>query len=332
MTTVRETIKRDIGIKVEGVVKVFDPSTLATEIREYVVTDKIEAELKTIFDTFTQISDTLRRGGSPRDVMGMWVSGFFGSGKSHFAKVLGYLLQNDVLDEGSGEHCIDAFLKHLSDTPRGKDLRLRLAEVKQTTQIKTIAFEIKSRQSLTNPNSVGEILLGEFYRSLGLSDNYVVARIERRLQEKGLQDKLAEAYESRYTTAWVSQEGRGDLATVRRRLGEILPDIDPHTYPDQRAAKESLADLFRHETVTAEGIADELVAWVDEQKPSGGKVQHLIVVIDEMGTFIGDSNDKIGELNALAEMIGNKGKGKVWLIVTSRLLIGPTSSRPWLVA
>ena len=182
MTTVRETIKRDIGIKVEGVVKVFDPSTLATEIREYVVTDKIEAELKTIFDTFTQISDTLRRGGSPRDVMGMWVSGFFGSGKSHFAKVLGYLLQNDVLDEASGEHCIDAFLKHLSDTPRGKDLRLRLAEVKQTTQIKTIAFEIKSRQSLTNPNSVGEILLGEFYRSLGLSDNYVVARIERRLQ------------------------------------------------------------------------------------------------------------------------------------------------------
>lgn len=318
MTSVRETIKRDIGVKVEGVVKVFDPSTLATEIREYVVTDKIEAELKTIFDTFTQISDTLRRGGTPRDVMGMWVSGFFGSGKSHFAKVLGYLLQNNLLDEASAEHCIDAFLKHLSDTPRGKDLRLRLAEIKQTTQIKTIAFEIKSRQSLTNPNSVGEILLGEFYRSLGLSDNYVVARIERRLQEKGLLGKLAEAYESRHGVSWFSLQGRGDLSTVRRRLGELLPEVDPDNYPDQRTAKESLADQFRHETVTAEGIADELVAWVDEQKPSGGKVQHLIFVIDEMGTFIGDSNEKIGELNALAEMIGNKGKGKVWLIVTSQ--------------
>ena len=318
MTTVRETIKRDIGIKVEGVVKVFDPSTLTTEIREYVVTDKIESELKTIFDTFTQINDTLRRGGSPRDVMGMWVSGFFGSGKSHFAKVLGYLLQNDVLDAATGEHCIDAFIKHLSDTPRGKDLKLRLAEVKQTTQSKTIAFEIKSRQSLTNPNSVGEILLGEFYRSLGLSDNYVVARIERRLQEKGLLGKLSEVYESRYGAAWTSQQGRGDLSTVRRRLGEILPDVDPDNYPDQRAAKESLSDQFRHETITAEGIADELVAWVDEQRPSGGRVQHLIFVIDEMGTFIGDSNEKIGELNALAEMIGNKGKGKVWLIVTSQ--------------
>jgi hypothetical protein len=47
-------------------------------------------------------------------------------------------------------------------------------------------------------------------------------------------------------------------------------------------------------------------------------VQHLVFVIDEIGTFIGDSTDRIGELNSLAEMIGNKGKGKVWLIVTSQ--------------
>ena len=91
MTTVRDLIKRDIGVKVEGVVKVFDRAALATEMREYVVTDKIEDELKRIFDTFTQVSETVRRGGAARDVMGMWVSGFFGSGKSHFAKVLGHI-------------------------------------------------------------------------------------------------------------------------------------------------------------------------------------------------------------------------------------------------
>ena len=122
--TIREIIKRDIGVKIEGVVKVFDRAALASEFREYVVTDKIEDEFKKIFDTFTQVSDTLRRGGRPRDVMGMWVSGFFGSGKSHFAKVLGYLLQNEDLGDGSGERCIDVFLKHLSDTPRGRDIRL----------------------------------------------------------------------------------------------------------------------------------------------------------------------------------------------------------------
>lgn len=318
MTTVRDTIKRDIAVKVEGVVKVFDRAALATELREYVVTDKIEDELRKIFDTFTQASDTLRRGGTPRDVMGMWVSGFFGSGKSHFAKVLGYLLQNGDLGDSSGEHCIDVFLKHLSDTPRGKDVRLRLGEVKQTTQIKTIAFEIKSRQSLSNPNSVGEILLGEFYRSIGLAENFIVARIEQQLQQRGLLGALASAYEGKYGVPWQGAEGRDDLMTVRRRVADLLPEVDPAEYPDARTAKNALSDMFRHQTITAEGIADELVAWVDAQKTTGGRVQHLVVVVDEMGTFIGDSNDKIGELNALAEMIGNKGKGKVWLIVTSQ--------------
>ena len=118
-TKIKDLIRRDISVKVEGVVKVYDRSSLASEIREYVVTDKIEDDLKRIVDTFTQVSETLRRGGKPRDVMGIWVSGFFGSGKSHFAKVLGYLLQNELLQDDSGESCIDAFEKHLSDSSQG---------------------------------------------------------------------------------------------------------------------------------------------------------------------------------------------------------------------
>jgi hypothetical protein len=333
--TIREIIKRDIGVKIEGVVKVFDRAALASEFREYVVTDKIEDELKRIFDTFTQVSDTLRRGGRPRDVMGMWVSGFFGSGKSHFAKVLGYLLQNDDLGDGSGERCSDVFLKHLSDTPRGREIRLRLGELKQTTQIKTLAFEIRSRQALNNPSSVGEILLGEFYRSIGLSENFIVARIERRLARRNLLGALESDYESTYGVPWKSSEGRDDLMTVRRRLAEILPRIDPGEWADVREAKKALDDAFRHEKITPEGIADELVAWVDEQKATGGRVQHLVFVVDEMGSFIGDSGDKISEVNSLAEMIGNKGKGKVWLICTSQLdlekVVDRTNFQPALV-
>jgi hypothetical protein len=108
-----------------------DRTSLTTEIREYVVTDKIEEEIKRIFDTFTHVAETLRRGTLARDVMGIWVSGFFGSGKSHFAKVLGYLLENPAVDNNTGETCVDAFIKHLSDGPRGRDIRLRLGEIKR---------------------------------------------------------------------------------------------------------------------------------------------------------------------------------------------------------
>jgi hypothetical protein len=317
-STIRELIRRDITVKVEGVVKVFDRSALATELREYVLTDKIEEELKRILDIYTSVSDSLRRGGHSRDVCGIWLSGFFGSGKSHFAKILGYLLQNEPPTAGSTETCIDVFAKHLNDTSRGRDIRLRLAEIAKTTVARTVAFEIKSRQSLTNSNSIGEILIGEFYRSLGYSENFVVARLERRLDRAGLLGKLETTFEAKHHVAWRTPEGRDDLATVRRRLSKVLPAVDPASFPTEDDALNGLEDAFQHSKLTAEGIADELVAWVNEQKPGGGRSQHLIFVIDEMGTFIGDSNEKIGELNSLAEMIGNKGKGKVWLICTSQ--------------
>ena len=318
MTTVRDLIKRDIGVKVEGVVKVFDRAALATEMREYVVTDKIEDELKRIFDTFTQVSETVRRGGAARDVMGMWVSGFFGSGKSHFAKVLGHIFQNTQLDEGGTERCIDAFLKHLSDTPRGRDIRLRLGEVKLNTETHGIFFEIRSRQPYGRPESAGEIILSEFYRFVGYSENLYVAALERAFERRGLLGKLEAEFEKQFSVPWRSAAGRDDTSTVRSRLAAVLPTVAPADYPDQKAASQGLKDAFHLNWLTPEKIADELVAWVDAQKATGGKAVHLVFVIDEMGTFIGDSNDRISELNSLAEMIGNKGKGRVWLIVTSQ--------------
>jgi hypothetical protein len=315
MTTIADVIKRDLGVKVEGVVKVYDEAALAGELREYVLTDRIELELRRILDTFTLTSQALRRGGASRDVMGIWLSGFFGSGKSHFAKVLGHLLQNEVLDE-SGTRCIDEFVHHLSDSQDGQKVRERLGEVKLGTSVRTMAFEIRSRQSLTNPSSVGEILLAEFYRHIGLAENFVVARLERRLQERGRLELLARAYEQAFNEPWA--EGRNDLLTVRRRLEQVLPEVEPDDLPDRDAAKRAVSDLFDLSSLTPEGVAEELVAWVDAQPRNDGRVNHLVFVIDEMGTFISDSADKIGELNSLAEQLGNKGKGKVWLIATSQ--------------
>jgi hypothetical protein len=250
--------------------------------------------------------------------MGTWVSGFFGSGKSHFAKLLGHLFQNTPLDDDGTERCIDTFVKHLSDAPRARDIRLRLGELKLNTETHSVFFEIKSRQPYGRPESAGEIILSEFYRFIGYSENLYVAALERGLERRGLLGKLEAEFEKQFGIPWRSPTGRDDTSTVRSRLAAILPTVAPADYPDQKAASQGLKDAFHLSWLTPEKIADELVAWVDAQKATGGKAVHLVFVIDEMGTFIGDSNDRISELNSLAEMIGNKGKGKVWLIVTSQ--------------
>src|SRR5439155_195711 len=180
----RDLFVRDLGRKIEGVVKVYDEAALADEIREFVLTDWTEEWLKKFLDTFAESLDRRRKRAQPMDGMGVWVSGFFGSGKSHFAKLTGALLQNAVADPATGETAADLFEGHLSGSRAGRDLKRRLAELRAGASVRTIAFEIKSKQTLNNPSSIAEILLSTFYEDQGFSDAVYLARIEKRLAGK----------------------------------------------------------------------------------------------------------------------------------------------------
>jgi len=312
---IRDLFVRDLGRRIEGVVKVYDLSALAQEIREFVLTDWTEGKLKNILDTFTESLDARRKRGPLMDDMGIWISGFFGSGKSLFAKLIGYLLQNDVTDPETGERAIDLFEQHLHDGPHARDIKRRLAEIRLGASVKTVAFEIKSKQTLNNPNSVAEILLSTFYESLGFSDSIYLARIEKGLQARGRYSEFKADYEKAFGQRW--EEGRKEHEFNRARIAKVMARIHPEEYPNEQAAQEGLKDAYKTVKVTAESVAKELVEWVDGQ-PANGKAGHLIFVIDEMGQFIGDDRGKIEELRALVEQLGNQGKGRIWLIVTSQ--------------
>ncbi len=211
----------------------------------------------------------------------MWVSGFKPS-KSHFAKVLGYLLQNDELDAAASA----------ASTPSSSTFPTLIAartsgcaswEIKLNTQVRTIAFEIKSRQSLTNPSSVGEILLSEFYRDIGFGDNFVIACIERRLQQR-TSSKTSPRLSSPFTqcTCWRSEEGATTFGDGPAAALEGPAEDRPQGAPWTSCRRyRRTTDMFRHEKPTAMRIADELVAWVDAQKSAGGKTQHLVFVVDD---------------------------------------------------
>jgi hypothetical protein len=311
---IRDLFLRDLGRKIEGVVKVYDHGALAQEIREFVLTDWTEEKLKSILDSFTESLDARRKRAQPLDDMGVWISGFFGSGKSHFAKLVGYLLQNHVADPQSGETAMDLFEKHLHDGRYVRDIKRRLGEIRLSTTVKTVAFEIKSKQTLNNPNSIAEILLSTFYESLGYADAIYLARIEKRLEARGRYGDFKSEYARLFGQPW--EEGRREHEFNRHRIAKTMAAIG--LYESEAAATEGIKDAYRLERITAESVAQELVEWVDSQPTSGGRQPHLLFVVDEMGQFIGDDRNKIEELRALVEQLGNQGKGKIWLVVTSQ--------------
>ncbi len=90
MTRIAELLKGDFRKPIEEIIKVnnADEETVYTELTEYIATDRIKSEYERLFRAMADAPKT------PNEGVGVWISGFFGSGKSSFAKNLGYVLAN----------------------------------------------------------------------------------------------------------------------------------------------------------------------------------------------------------------------------------------------
>lgn len=105
---IQTMFQKDINRDINGVIKVAqdDEKSLHQELSEYIITKELRRHFRTFFDNYTKAIDL------PTDKMGVWISGFFGSGKSHFLKMLSYLLSNRKVQ---GVPAIDYFKDKFDD-------------------------------------------------------------------------------------------------------------------------------------------------------------------------------------------------------------------------
>src|SRR3954466_16368675 len=131
MTTIGDLLTRDLSRKIEEIIQVdqVDEQSVYAEISEYVATDSIRDQYHHLLKAVAEAPT------GPHESVGVWVSGFFGSGKSSFAKNLGYALQNRTV---LGSKFAELFKQQLGDT-RSSDL-LDLINAKTPTEV--ILFEV----------------------------------------------------------------------------------------------------------------------------------------------------------------------------------------------
>ena len=105
---IKDLLKRDLREPIEEVIKLSqdDEETVYTEITEYVATDRIQEHYRTLLRAIAEAP------AEPHEGIGVWVSGFFGSGKSSFAKNLGYVLDNRTV---LGHLSADLFKQQVQD-------------------------------------------------------------------------------------------------------------------------------------------------------------------------------------------------------------------------
>ena len=165
---IRELFRGDIERPIETVIHVdlSDEAIVAHEIEEYVVTENIREHLEELADCY---ADTAR---NPSESTNVWVSGFFGSGKSSFAKTVGYALANPSIE---GRTATDRLLA------RANSHKLEALLTTAHTQAPTIAvfLDLASGRDMLRE---GESLVLPVYRGLlkrlGYSSNELLAELE----------------------------------------------------------------------------------------------------------------------------------------------------------
>ncbi len=295
---IEEVFRRDINRRIEEVIKVElgDEATVITELEEYVATDRIQREMQRVLDPFSETID------DPTEETNVWVSGFFGSGKSSFAKVLAYLIENPTV---GGKSAADRFFGH-TDAPVIK----QLLTTKIHNRAPTIAVLVDLLSS-QNVQDEGESIVLPLYRALltrlGFSRSIKIAEQEIKLANKGTYDVFVAKYAELYGADWPTVH---DDPLQVFEMSSVLHALEPETYN----APDSFARSPMEQALTAQGLAEKAKLLL---KLRGSGANRLLFIVDEAGQYVARDVKRVGDLQGVAEAFQAR-KGELWLVATSQ--------------
>ena len=296
---IRDMFADDINRKINGVIKVDQAAddVIEQELNEYVITRELKKHFITFFNYYGDAFD------QPTADMGVWISGFFGSGKSHFLKMLSYLLENK---EVKGIRSVERFRKKFEDDPATFMLIDRATKGPTETILFNIDIEGFSNKDKT---AVLRVFAKMFYNHLGFyGENLKVAMMERYIDQQGKTEEFRRVFEEKKGKSWLEMRrafafnGKFIILTLMEVL-DMSEDDAKAWFNDKTATEISIAQLV-----------EDMKAYVDT-KPANFR---LLFMIDEVGQYVGTDTDMLLNLQSLTEKIGSECEGKIWVICTGQ--------------
>lgn len=300
---IKEMFRKEIDRELQGVIVVGQgaETNVAQELEEYVVTRELQRHFADFFAAYKKGI----LGTTPK--MGVWISGFFGSGKSHFLKILSYLLENKQVGD---KHALDFFIDDKKITNQ-----MVLADMKLAADTPTdvILFNIDSKSesnSKENKDAIVNVFLKVFNEMQGFCGSIpYLADLERHLAEANQLAAFKEKFEDAYGDAW--EDSRQDFDFIQDTVVEVLVEMGFMSEPAARNWCEKATEPYQ---ISIEDFAKRVKAYLDKK----GSNHHVVFLVDEIGQYIGDDSKLMLNLQTVTEELGKECQGKAWVIVTSQ--------------
>jgi len=303
---IKDMFKKQIDRNIQGVIVVGEEGLQdeKSELEEYVVTKELQRHFKEFFENY-------KKGivGSTRQ-NGVWISGFFGSGKSHFLKMLSYVLNNKLVE---GKETIEYFKEDnkILDPMVMADMELAVG-----TPTDVILFNIDSKSEQSSKHTKDAIVnvflkvFNEMQGFYGSRPN--IADLERNLCDNGKYEAFQQAILSITGKEWTEIRTRFNFELVK--IAKALATIDYNEMTEEAALSLCKHIMESPYQISIEDFARMVRSYIDKK----GKNHHVVFCVDEVGQYIGDDSQMMLNLQTMREELGKECLGKAWVIVTSQ--------------
>lgn len=294
---------KSINREIKPVVKPgqVDDATVKLELQEYVVTQELQKHFAAFFSNY-------HRGiGADTDRIGVWISGFFGSGKSHFLKMLSYLISDK---EVAGKPALEYFIEDDKITDPKVLADIRAAESVSTD---VILFDIASKSRTSSAAArdvITMVFLRAFNEKLGYSYQYPrMADLERKLDSEGKLQNFRGRVEELEGSSWDDAVAGIDLAqdSFVQALVEqgVMSEESARSWCDRVGEEYSIS-------------TEDFAKLVRKHIESKGDDHHVVFCVDEVGQYIGDDSNMMLDLQTLEHDLAVQCHGKAWILVTAQ--------------
>lgn len=288
--------EKPIDRPIEGVIKADDESGLRVEFEEYVLTNEVAKRLANFLYAYNNYDGA----------NGVWISGFFGSGKSHLLKMLAYVLENRPID---GAMALEFF------APKCAGDDILLADLRRAVAIpsRSILFNIDQKADVISKKEI-DAVLAVFVKVFNEMRGYYgkqghIAQFERDLDGRNLYETFKQAYHRISGLAW--ETGREQALLEGPNIAKAYAEV---TGADPESVR-GILDKYRDEYKMS---IEDFAAQVDDYITTQGPNFRLNFFVDEVGQYVADSVKLMTNLQTIAESLATRCRGRAWLVVTAQ--------------